>query len=75
MCGKLSSANGSESPRHPPPFGGLGPVLHDAWGTRVLYLESLRDLRVKDIVSDEDLARIRIEIEPTFVSLGSSAQG
>eukprot|EP00667_Euglena_gracilis_P000484 EG_transcript_484 len=48
------------------------PVLHDAWGTRVLYLESLRDLRVKDIVSDEDLARIRIEIEPTFVSLGSS---
>ena len=46
------------------------PALHDVFGTRVLFLESLRDLRVKDMVDDEDIARIRIEIEPSFVSLG-----
>lgn len=48
------------------------PVLHDACGTRVLFLESLRDLRVKDMVADEDVVKIRIEIEPSFVSLGAT---
>eukprot|EP01012_Entosiphon_sulcatum_P034005 TRINITY_DN4306_c0_g1_i1.p1 TRINITY_DN4306_c0_g1~~TRINITY_DN4306_c0_g1_i1.p1 ORF type:complete len:1383 (+),score=422.30 TRINITY_DN4306_c0_g1_i1:301-4449(+) len=46
------------------------PVLNDTWGTRVLYLTSLRELCVKDFVLDEDIARIPIEIEPSFVSLG-----
>eukprot|EP01006_Ploeotia_vitrea_P030251 TRINITY_DN62715_c0_g1_i1.p1 TRINITY_DN62715_c0_g1~~TRINITY_DN62715_c0_g1_i1.p1 ORF type:complete len:1401 (+),score=199.79 TRINITY_DN62715_c0_g1_i1:64-4266(+) len=46
------------------------PVLHDTYHGRVLYLTSLRELCVKDVVMEEDVARIPIDIEPTFVSLG-----
>eukprot|EP01062_Namystynia_karyoxenos_P004675 TRINITY_DN11665_c0_g1_i1.p1 TRINITY_DN11665_c0_g1~~TRINITY_DN11665_c0_g1_i1.p1 ORF type:complete len:1497 (+),score=635.62 TRINITY_DN11665_c0_g1_i1:130-4491(+) len=46
------------------------PVLHDAYETRVLYLTSLRELCVKDVVAEQDVARVPVEIEPSFVSLG-----
>eukprot|EP01065_Artemidia_motanka_P034939 TRINITY_DN4291_c0_g1_i2.p1 TRINITY_DN4291_c0_g1~~TRINITY_DN4291_c0_g1_i2.p1 ORF type:complete len:1462 (+),score=461.23 TRINITY_DN4291_c0_g1_i2:98-4483(+) len=46
------------------------PVMHDAYETRVLHLTSLRELCVKDVVAEQDIARVPVEIEPSFVSLG-----
>eukprot|EP01063_Lacrimia_lanifica_P024005 TRINITY_DN3196_c0_g2_i1.p1 TRINITY_DN3196_c0_g2~~TRINITY_DN3196_c0_g2_i1.p1 ORF type:complete len:1456 (+),score=570.56 TRINITY_DN3196_c0_g2_i1:76-4443(+) len=46
------------------------PVMHDAYGTRVLRLTSLRELVVRDALRGQDIAHLSVEIEPTFVSLG-----
>ena len=46
------------------------PVMHDYYGTQILYLTSLREMCVRDVVTETDVAKIAVEIEPTFVSLG-----
>eukprot|EP00818_Percolomonas_sp_WS_P009034 CAMPEP_0117447486 /NCGR_PEP_ID=MMETSP0759-20121206/6902_1 /TAXON_ID=63605 /ORGANISM="Percolomonas cosmopolitus, Strain WS" /LENGTH=1376 /DNA_ID=CAMNT_0005239827 /DNA_START=113 /DNA_END=4243 /DNA_ORIENTATION=+ len=46
------------------------PVLNDSHGSRVLYLTSLSELCIKDIVTDQVIARFEIGIEPSFVCLG-----
>eukprot|EP01064_Diplonema_japonicum_P002002 TRINITY_DN11304_c0_g1_i1.p1 TRINITY_DN11304_c0_g1~~TRINITY_DN11304_c0_g1_i1.p1 ORF type:complete len:1431 (+),score=452.89 TRINITY_DN11304_c0_g1_i1:1321-5613(+) len=46
------------------------PVMNDAYGTRVLYLTSLREVCVKDILAEQEVVNISVEVEPTFVSLG-----
>lgn len=47
------------------------PVLHAAYGSKVLYLSSLSEVCIKDIISDQLVARFEISIEPSFVCLGS----
>eukprot|EP01063_Lacrimia_lanifica_P024004 TRINITY_DN3196_c0_g1_i1.p1 TRINITY_DN3196_c0_g1~~TRINITY_DN3196_c0_g1_i1.p1 ORF type:complete len:1447 (+),score=641.41 TRINITY_DN3196_c0_g1_i1:187-4527(+) len=46
------------------------PVLHDVYESKVLLLTSLRELVVRDVVKNQDIAHISVEIEPTFLSLG-----
>ena len=46
------------------------PVMFDAHDTRVLFLTSLRELCVQDLATQQDVAHITVEIEPTFLTLG-----
>ena len=46
------------------------PVMHDSFDTKVLYLTSLRELCVRDVSKQIDIAHIAVEIEPTFLCLG-----
>ncbi len=48
------------------------PVLSAASGSTVLYLSSLREMCVRDVDSNTDVARIPIEIEPNFVASGNN---
>lgn len=46
------------------------PVLNDSYKSRLLFLTSLSELCIKDIVTEEIVANFEINVEPTFVSLG-----
>ena len=46
------------------------PVLSDAYQNYVLHLSSLREMSVRDVMSDTEVARIGLDIEPSQVSLG-----
>lgn len=48
------------------------PVINGCYGSSAVYLSSLRELCVRDIVRDEIRAHIEIDIEPSFVSLGEN---
>ena len=47
------------------------PVLSAASGSSVLFLSSLREMSVRDIDSNADIAKIPIDIEPNFVASGN----
>ncbi|KAG2385456.1 hypothetical protein C9374_003271 [Naegleria lovaniensis] len=46
------------------------PALNDCHGKNVLMLVSLRELIIKDEVTEKIIARFGIDIEPSFVALG-----
>ena len=48
------------------------PMLSTSNGTLVMYLSSLRELQVRDVVSDTEVARVQVDMEPAFVGLGSA---
>lgn len=45
------------------------PIINDSFDTKVVYLTSLLELSVIDVLSDER-TRVNIETEPAFVALG-----
>ena len=48
------------------------PTVHDAWGSRLAYLSSLREISVVDTLhgDDDKMQVIPVNVEPTFVALG-----
>ena len=48
------------------------PTVHDAWGSRLAYLSSLREISVVDTLhgDDDKMQVIPVKVEPTFVALG-----
>jgi len=46
------------------------PIINDSFETRLVYLTSLLELSVLDVLTDET-SKIMIETEPAFVALGS----
>jgi len=51
------------------------PVLSAASGTSVVYLSSLREMTVRDIVAEADVASVELDIEPAFVALSPTTIG
>ncbi|KAK3285957.1 hypothetical protein CYMTET_6459 [Cymbomonas tetramitiformis] len=47
------------------------PVINDVCETRLVYLTSLLELTVLDVLTD-DISKIQIETEPAFVALGTN---
>jgi WD repeat-containing protein 19 len=47
------------------------PVLSASYGHHLAYFSSLREICVRDIVAATDIAKIEVQVEPTFASLSS----
>lgn len=47
------------------------PVLSASYGSYIIFLSSLRELSIRDVVTDTEVAKVEVEIEPAFAALSN----